>query len=303
MNIVVQMIKAQADELQSRFLDLVQDLPDLWQQKHGEKFLLSSLTSSSRHGSGSGSGTGGHTSQGVPRTPIHVLATASQQEVIDHATTTTANASTANATSRYPTNNQQHSANSHNRPSNSSGNSTSSGMPWSSPSLRASPTDQLIAAILDGDVQGGINLVQVINKEGETALHVECKRLRSASIEVIDTLATMMGDKINLRNKLLPACSPLTLVLIRGASTTNVGSQLIGQNAMGTIGGGGAGGGVLEDGSYPSPLPGGMVATTSSASTTAAVAAGQSTTPQDLERARHSGRKLWIKAAERLIKA
>ena len=27
-------------------------------------------------------------------------------------------------------------------------------MPWSSPALRSSPTDQLIAAILDGDVQG-----------------------------------------------------------------------------------------------------------------------------------------------------
>lgn len=36
--------------------------------------------------------------------------------------------------------------------------------PWSSPSLRASPTDQLIAAILDGDVQG---IRAIVRSKGE----------------------------------------------------------------------------------------------------------------------------------------
>eukprot|EP01039_Chlorochromonas_danica_P008930 gene8930-9852_t len=244
MNIVVQMIKAQADgkstdshfqQLQSRFLDLVQDLPDLWQQKHGEKFLLSSLTSSSRHGSGSGSGTDGDV-QGI-RT---IIRSKGEDLLGDYWHSI--------AMSILPLHRAisgLHFHGNHKLLMNTLETLLSLGADIHAidhngntvlhKAIQICTSKNILQVLHLLLTKGGINLVQVINKEGETALHVECKRLRSASIEVIDTLATMMGDKINLRNKLLPACSPLTLVLIRGASTTNVGSQLIGQNAMGAF--------------------------------------------------------------------
>lgn len=95
-----------------------------------------------------------------------------------------------------------------------------------------------------------------------------CSRLRTASLDMIDVLRNAGAD-VNQRNRLSPACSPLTLVLIRGASTTAIGCQLIGQSEQ-------------DDMSSPQKQGG---------------------SHQDADRARSTGRKIWIKAAERLIRA
>jgi ankyrin repeat protein len=123
-------------------MDLVQDLPDLWKQKHG--VLLQDLDLNlARAASPSKSPPG--TPKKVPaKTPLKVL---------------------ANATADME-------AEAQNRPyfddipiGKSSKNANNRGhQPWSSPSLRASPTDQLIAAILDGDVQG---IRAIVRSKGE----------------------------------------------------------------------------------------------------------------------------------------
>lgn len=91
----------------------------------------------------------------LPRTPLHLLANQS-----------TISSKPSEATGRYgrgsddPDSDVENSPNGHqrgfagqfgfDRPKNTR---SKSALPWSSPSLRSSPTDQLIAAILDGDVQ------------------------------------------------------------------------------------------------------------------------------------------------------
>ncbi|RYH13233.1 ankyrin repeat domain-containing protein [archaeon] len=136
-------------------MDLVQDLPDLWQRKHGGSLLLNntstsllpptnstkSATQSMPYGSATlppfspekPHSTNGH-GLGMPRTPIHILANASAE--FDSYPT-------------YPSSLP---------PARTSASAAS--VPWNSPSQRASPTDQLIAAILDGDVQGIRSIVK-----------------------------------------------------------------------------------------------------------------------------------------------
>jgi hypothetical protein len=209
----------------------------------------------------------------------------------------------------------------HRTPAIGTGNHTAiSSSAWSSPVLISSPTDQLIAAILDGDVQGirsvirskcddlngnfwrdltssilplhraisGLHFhgsekllvatidaltqlgadvnaidhagntalhkaihictsksvhvivttlltkgarVNVFNREGDTPLHSECRRVRSASVEVIESLI-QAGANVNTLTSSLSssigifddtnagiAVAPLTLVLQRGAAT------------------------------------------------------------------------------------
>ena len=155
-------------DLQEKFMNLVQDLPDVWQQKHGvfpgtmssqpqsrttsaahspakpdsadDRRDTGGIASRDREPNGQG---GNGRSAAVPRTPLSLLARASDGAERD-------------------TDEAQHDAIRRSRFGGGGGGGPGSGgsgggrqpQPWSSPSLRSSPTDQLIAAILDGDVQG-----------------------------------------------------------------------------------------------------------------------------------------------------
>eukprot|EP01038_Epipyxis_sp_PR26KG_P006383 gene6383-8793_t len=324
----------------------VQDLPELWKQKHGvfpasDLMSISQPSSSSVTGSNaSGPGpihsalysmpanepTSFHNKSNnnrltgqtpYPRnTPIHILS-----ESIEYKNDTKNNDFVLQNNDSIPRPKTSISSSSlsisTNQYNNSNNNGVSkSGLPWSSPSLRSSPTDQLIAAILDGDVQGiravvrtkgddlnsefwkdltrtvlpihraiaglhfhgsdklliatievlvqlgtDINMtdhagnnvlhkaIQVCtsksvsavvttllnkganpkrkNKDGDTPLHSECKRVRTASVEVIESLINAGADP-NSKNNQYSNITPLTLVLLRGASTTGVGVSLLG---------------------------------------------------------------------------
>ncbi len=240
----------------------------------------------------------------------------------------------------------------------------SSSAAWSSPVLISSPTDQLIAAILDGDVQGirsvvrskcddlnghfwkdltssilplhraisGLHFhgsekllvatietltqlgadvnaidhagntalhkaihictsksvhvivttlitkgarVNVFNREGDTPLHSECRRVRSASVEVIEsliraganvnTLTSSLSSSLGIfdENNAGIAVAPLTLVLQRGAATGSLYDL-----------------GVNNEKHSDNE--------------------GNPTAPNDV---RVAGKKIWVKAAEALLKA
>ena len=114
---------------------LVQDLPDLWKQKHG--MFMGSNGSAAK-----GKSSGGPVTPA--KTPLFLLTGDPNQHSHQH---------------------QQHPENKDfDRIYKAKSNSHMQSLPWSSPSLRSSPTDQLIAAILDGDVQG---IRAVVRSKGE----------------------------------------------------------------------------------------------------------------------------------------
>ena len=142
------------EDLQQRFLSLVQDLPDFWQQKYGKGVFavtdpnpVDSLpphphSFPSHPHQPQGKKQSEELPQGkasaYPRTPLHLLG----QAVRD-----SPDVEPSDAAARKMM-----------RPGNRQS------LPWSSPSLRSSPSDQLIAAILDGDVQG---IRAVVRSKGE----------------------------------------------------------------------------------------------------------------------------------------
>lgn len=153
------------EDLQQRFLSMVQDLPDFWQQKYGKGVFpggslyaaAAAVTDSSSADSfppqpqppqgkrqqslQEGPPSPAGKASAYPRTPLHILGQAvrDSQDAHDLYEPSSDNNAAGNAAARKmmmmrPGNRQS--------------------LPWSSPSLRSSPSDQLIAAILDGDVQG-----------------------------------------------------------------------------------------------------------------------------------------------------
>ena len=142
------------EEIQQRFVDVLQDMPDLWRASGGEtgnilgaisgESVISTPTVSTDRARNSDYGLSIDTSlkplptrDGVPNspiaspfvmsrlskgktTPLHLIARESEKTLAE----------------------------------SSSDDAKPKPLPWSSPALRSSPTDQLIAAILDGDVQG-----------------------------------------------------------------------------------------------------------------------------------------------------
>ncbi len=134
-------------------MSLVQDLPDLWKQKHGiflgpnaQSPPLAAPHTPDRHGRHAGS---------PVKTPLHLLASSSRDELHSH---TGRSASLSFDGSSYGNMGTEHDTAGHRRANGKQP------LPWSSPSLRTSPTDQLIAAILDGDVQG---IRAVVRSKGE----------------------------------------------------------------------------------------------------------------------------------------
>ena len=178
-------------EMNAKFLDLVKDLPNLWRQKHeaemsslmfpkqsqGTEFAtdISAVAVESASDSSVSSQppavveTKASTNQPpaavspaavrayVPRTPLHLLANQSTARRSPSPSPppksfgSINNSFIASAdldTSKFDSDGEKV----HNKGKNK-GIDGKTSMPWSSPSLRSSPTDQLIAAILDGDVQ------------------------------------------------------------------------------------------------------------------------------------------------------
>jgi hypothetical protein len=118
-------------ELNTQFLTLVKDLPILWKQNHEqpiESILLKSVPVDNKTNSKMNT-----------KTPFYLLA------------------ENKNFKSSKPFQARSHDSDSEDPltfSNLSQFRSKKNSLPWSSPSLRSSPTDQLIAAILDGDVQG-----------------------------------------------------------------------------------------------------------------------------------------------------
>jgi hypothetical protein len=149
------------------------------------------------------------------------------------------------------------------------------------------------------------------NKEGDTPLHCECKQVRSASVEVIQALVGAGADPncANRQRGHSHALSPLTLVLARGAACTSTGTQLVGgvgaeqfglgaglsppYNGAMTADGLLAGGGDPGHTGHSPPLHSGDTGDTV-----------QSTpSPHGIEKTRVAGRRVWIRAAEALLKS
>lgn len=262
-------------------------------------------------------------------------------------------------------------------------------LPWSSPALRSSPTDQLIAAILDGDVQGiravvrskgedlastfwkdasksilplhraisglhfhgnerllinsletlaqlGADLsavdsagntavhkaIQVCtskcvtavidvllkkgcvsyarNKDGDTPLHLECKRIRAASNEVIELLlrsgaeaepnrpsAIPSGLTINSQKLSTVSLSPLTLVLQRGADSSPTYFTTSDRNTLEEF---------LDFG-------GEVADSLDTASLRGSTDKLDSDRNRDRERARTGAKRVWLPVAENLVRS
>lgn len=133
-------------------MSLVQDLPDLWKQKHGI-FLGPNASppaaaphTPERHSRPPGS---------PHKTPLFLLASSSRDDLNSHIGRS---ASLSFDGSHHGNMGTEHDTANHRRANGKQA------LPWSSPSLRTSPTDQLIAAILDGDVQG---IRAVVRSKGE----------------------------------------------------------------------------------------------------------------------------------------
>ena len=131
--------------------------------------------------------------------------------------------------------------------------------------------------------------------------------MRSASVEVIESLVAAGCDPDN-RNLHSGSVSPLTLVLLRGAASTTTGVRLIGTGDEMGLGLGlspPSNSRITADGrnidldnvSVSSERPGG-------ASTAGGRGApsGSQQQQQDPERTRVAGRRVWIRAAEMLLK-
>lgn len=130
-------------DLQSRFLDLIkEELPESWKHKHGSSYYqlqaeLEKLLANPPQRSAA--------VVNVPRTPIAILAKASEDPAYEAHDEQYRPKPYFEESNRGP---RRVHSNSSNQLTNSNDSQ------WLSPTIRASPTDQLIAAILDGDVQG-----------------------------------------------------------------------------------------------------------------------------------------------------
>jgi sulfur carrier protein ThiS len=402
------------EDLQMKFMDLVQDLPEYWKQKHNLSLFpqqqptppsIPSMASSSREDhrlrshsnddnhSLSSSIAGGNSNYLAPqqqqssvspktmrshngfKTPLHLLVEASA-DPYNLQSDLSRNRSYFEEPSKSLT---QKSLSISTVPSHNNGR-RSNHLPWSSPSLRASPSDQLISAILDGDVQGirtvvrskgddltsefwrdlarsilplhraisGLHfhgnvdyliatievLIQlgadisavdhagngvlhkaiqictsksissvidcllskganasVVNKDGDSPLHAECKRVRTASEKVIEKLIHWGADP-NMKNPHNSLITPLALLLMRGAATTTFGANLV-NNLMNTIHNHNNG----HDGDsdyHDMETPVKSLGQTDNES--------GKTTPQEYDKNKASGRRVWIRATEALLR-
>eukprot|EP01034_Spumella_vulgaris_P021576 gene21576-27614_t len=362
----------QVDDLQNRFMSLVQDLPDLWKQKHGS-FPGGAVAPSTPERSTS------RAPNSPAKTPLYLLAGGSHSYDL------------------HDNDNHDFELNKKNR-----GMNGKQVLPWSSPSLRSSPTDQLIAAILDGDVQGIravvrskgedlsaefwkdlsktvlplhravsglhfhgsekllVNTIETLsqlgadvnaadhagntvlhkaiqvctsksiaavvqtlltrgsnpstrNKDGDSPLHSECKRVRTASVDVIEALIAAGADP-NSKNQHNSSITPLTLVLLRGASSTVTGAGLIGQGEESAFGISSVLSGRGLDVSFDVTGDGDHDSVVSSharknghslinGSNGHGHGATQHVNESDVEKAHVAGRRVWIKAAEMLVKS
>ncbi len=132
--------------------------------------------------------------------------------------------------------------------------------------------------------------------------------MRTASVDVIEALIAAGADPY-CKNQHNSSITPLTLVLLRGASSTPTGAGLIGQGEESAFGlssalsGRGLDSSVDADSaadyeSYQSRNHNGQSSLASSRGGEAAVASAA-----DVEKARVAGRRVWIKAAEMLVKS
>jgi len=261
-------------DMQLKFMEIIQDLPDMWRKKH--TFVPGGTTSTH--------------SQQQSQQQTSVKVTSKQKGPIYTPVDDSKSISNRKGSLPGPTPKLQQT------------------VPWSSPALVSSPTDQLIAAILDGDVQGirtvvrskgeGLNsefwkdlsksilplhraisglhfhgserlLVSTIetlsqlgadvnetdhtgntvlhkaiqvctsksvaavvstllsrgahsmskNKDGDTPIHAECKRVRTASVDVLELLIQEGADPNSKSNHNM---TPLTQILQRGAASAAV---------------------------------------------------------------------------------
>jgi hypothetical protein len=365
-------------------MDLIQDLPEYWRQKHNINFPSQTghLPNSSFNNIGvppppptisqpsfsteletSNYQYGLTSPKRNTKTPIHLLAEASSD--FPSATSEAQHRGYFEEPSKGLQSRQL-------QPKKSSQH-----LPWSSPSLRASPSDQLISAILDGDVQGirtvvrskgedlqsefwkdlarsilplhraisglhfhgnvdylvatidvliqlgadvhatdhagngvlhkaiqictskSINVVidcllskganaNVVNKDGDSPLHAECKRVRTASEHVISSLIMAKGNP-NMKNPHNSLITPLSLLLMRGAATTAFGSNLI-QNLMTHLGG------------FQHQDDEGFGEQTPHKNSDSPSDYSKFGVSPDVERARASGRRVWLRALEALVK-
>lgn len=115
-------------------------------------------------------------------------------------------------------------------------------------------------------------------------------RVRSASVEVIEALVAAGADP-DCRNLHSSSVSPLTLVLLRGAASTSTGVRLIGVgDEMG-----------LGLGLSP-PSNSRITADGRNVDLDNVSVGSNPVSTSDPERTRVAGRRVWIRAAEMLIK-
>jgi len=214
--------------MNTRFLDLVKDLPNLWRQKHAadisnifnstvpvpvssdfptKESSEHAVTTSQEENSAIAVKSRHH----VPKTPLHILADQSTESsrpspvrpqskslvngFHGHHSTSTSSIKPGKLedvnNSGYFDSDRENSPNRHSK-SRSRSHSRSQSLqqlPWSSPSLRSSPTDQLVAAILDGDVQVG--------------LIVEFSRFYSVNVKLFPLFPSVFQGIFSTRNSSL----------------------------------------------------------------------------------------------------
>jgi hypothetical protein len=117
--------------------------------------------------------------------------------------------------------------------------------------------------------------------------------VRSASVEVIEALVAAGADP-DSRNLHSASVSPLTLVILRGAASTSTGVRLIGVGEEAGLGLG------LSPPSHRTTADGRGGVDLDNVSVSSGQQPGASGT--DVDRTRVAGRRVWIRAAEMLIK-
>ena len=86
-------------------------------------------------------------------------------------------------------------------------------------------TSKCVLSVVETLITRG-SLVRAKNKYGETPLHLECKRVRTASVQVIEMLVQAGAEVLDTTKSFSKSVlTPLTLILLRGSDSGLLGVE------------------------------------------------------------------------------
>ena len=99
-------------------------------------------------------------------------------------------------------------------------------------------TSKCVLSVVETLITRG-SLVRAKNKYGETPLHLECKRVRTASVQVIEMLVQAGAEVLDSTKSTFSksVLTPLTLILLRGSDSGLLGVERSEAENLGNVAG------------------------------------------------------------------